>query len=236
MLRRKNEKHLIEITDTKFSEMPIEVIENTVQQKFHGKMIGNGLVTSVKLINTGPVFPVIQKGTIARVSVSLDFETFVIPLGIILPKCKFVEYQLSETQNIDESYYQFSLETTLVDPSSVIIAIPGQGLSSHDSKKLANLEVGDIIPLYVVNVNGIHEQKKIGCFCKLVADFNDNIAFIFTKDNLTEKDFTIYGKIEAGTPYQLIDKKLIVAKKPGNVIDFLKTDQLYDYLEFLAAL
>jgi hypothetical protein len=240
MLRQLVLNNTVEIENANYSYDPDGVLELTIQEKFHGKLMSNYIIMSVKIDHVGMAYPVIKKSIIAMVDVSLIMQVLVVPKYCILPKCTYVAFQESESGNSDQSYYEFELQNEKI-PKDVIgriqIIVPNDGLTSDEIRKLENMTTGDVIPLFVIHSVGYIEGGQIGCFAR--PNFNDQYTpvFVFSAKMVESKKFDKYGTIIADHKYVITNGKLTETKSTtihSNVIDFMNIEELEEYLTLLS--
>lgn len=234
MLRTITINNNISITNANFSRNPRAIIQETVTEKYKDKLISNYIVLDATVKHVGMVSPSLEKHIIAIAAVSIECQILFVPDNSVIPRCKFIGVINQNSDNSDQIIYHFQpLIATLSDDqlARISLFVANNGLSGNEIKQLANLEIGDIISLFVTTSVAYFNTDRLGCIS--LPNFDGAKSPVFMFNSLQIKEF---DGVKADTSYVMQGGKLIEAKdtkvKP---IDFLSTDDLKAYIADLAS-
>jgi hypothetical protein len=240
MIKQKRLACTIEITNPNYMSDMDNVLKDTIQSQYNGKLISNYIIVDANVLNRGLSSPSLDKGVIAKVDIVIGMNILIIPQHIILENC--VYQSSSADSGVDQTYHLFTLQNDNIPIdilNRLIIVVQNNGLSSDVFRRLDNLSQGDVIPLFVVTSTPYHSQGKIGCFA--IPNFDDKYSpvFKFTQKMVETGKFSAFGKIVADRQYKLQDKKFVEARstvQTSTVVDFLNEDELFEYISMLVSL
>lgn len=243
MIKQKRVACTVEITNTNYMSNMDDVLKDTIQTQYNGKLISNYIVLNAEVLNRGLSTPSLEKNVIAKVDIVIGLNILVIPQHVVLENCMYTSS--STDTGVDQAYHLFTLQSDTIPIeilNRLIIVVQNNGLSSDVIRRLDNLSQGDIIPLFIIASTPYHSQGKIGCFA--IPNFDDAYSpvFKFTQKMIDSGKFNIFiknGKLIADKHYKLQEKSLVIVSqtlKVSSIVDFLDEDELFKYISTLVEL
>ena len=213
-----------------------------ISESYNGKFMSNYIILDSRILHRGMASPDLRKNVVAVVDVMLEFDILVVPTHCVLSKCIYVS-ATSDENNIDLVYYTFRLENDNLSSEildKILIIVTNNGMSAVNIRKLENLSVGDVLPLFVIASTVYPTKSTIACVA--IPNFDDEYSpvFKFTPKMLETGKFAnlAKGKLVPDKNYKLIGGEFMEVKtaQPSALFDFLDDDQLVEYISTLSTL